>query len=210
MLTLDQENLHHAYLVEGGLDKAEEIFANLSSFGIKTKGNPDLFYQTYETFGIDDARELKVIQSEKSFTGRRFFILVIDNLTLEAMQALLKVFEEPTPGNHFFIILPAVDTVLPTLQSRFFVIRGKQKALLAEAEKFLEFDKKKRLDFIKTFTKEADRQKAIELVAGLESAMKNKKLPISAYEELWASKSFLKNRGASVKMILEHLALNLD
>src|SRR3989304_2582261 len=123
MLTLDQENLHHAYLIEGGLDKAEEIFANLSSFGIKTKGNPDLFYQTYETFGIDDARELKVIQSEKSFTGRRFFILVIDNLTLEAMQALLKVFEEPTPGNHFFIILPAVDTVLPTLQSRFFLLK---------------------------------------------------------------------------------------
>jgi DNA polymerase III delta prime subunit len=210
MLTLDSENLHHAYLIEGSENKVREIFALLESWGFVAQANPDLFYKTYETFGIDEARELKQIQSEKSLGGKRFFVITTQNMTTEAMQALLKVFEEPTPGNHFFIVLPDADAVLPTLLSRFFVIRGTKEASILEAEKFLSLSPKGRLDFIKKFAKDHGREDATKLVAGLEAVMKKNNRPTEEFSGLFAARRDLSSRGASVKMILEHLALNLD
>jgi len=210
MLTLDPKNLHHAYLIEGDKKKAEEVFTLLESFGIPIQANPDLFYKTYETFGIDEARELRQIQNEKSLSGKRFFILVSENFTLEAMQALLKVFEEPILGNHFFIITPQINFLIPTLRSRFFIIPGKQEALEKEAENFLKLSKKERLDVIQRSLAKSDRFLVTKLLSGLELVMKRNQAPINSFEKLWQVKRFLQDRGVSVKMILEHLALSLD
>jgi len=213
MLLLDKENLHHSYLIEGGEAKAKEILDILGNWGIVIKGNPDIFSKNYESFGIPDARELKQIQSEKGLSGKRFFILTLCNITLEAMQALLKVFEEPAAGNHFFVIVPDLRIIIPTLRSRFYIISEskEQGQLLKEAEMFYKLNKKSRLDFVKKFVaRDNARERALDITDCLEAVFKNNKLPINYFEELWTVKKNLRGRGASVKMILEHLALVLD
>lgn len=210
-MQLDKNNLHHAILIEGNESKAAEIFARLSSWGVAIRANPDIFYRTYDTLGIADARELKEIQSEKSLGDKRFFILRTENFTLEAMQALLKMFEEPNEGNHFFVIVPDVNSIIPTLRSRFFIVYGSHEALKKEAGDFLKLTKKERLDYVRKFiTKENDRERAIKLLSGLELAMKQRQEPINSFQQLWQVRQNLSNRGASVKMLLEHLALYLD
>ena len=146
-------------------------------------------------------------------SGKRFFILTLCNITLEAMQALLKVFEEPAAGNHFFVIVPDLRIIIPTLRSRFYIISEskEQGQLLKEAEMFYKLNKKSRLDFVKKFVaRDNARERALDITDCLEAVFKNNKLPINYFEELWTVKKNLRGRGASVKMILEHLALILD
>ncbi len=113
--------LHHAYVLEG--DK-ENIRTQLFSFiedqiQQSVRGNPDVWHSQFETLTVDDARALRDTQSNKAITtGKKIFIIETRLMTIEAQNALLKVFEEPTPNTHFFIITPTAEVFLPTLKSR--------------------------------------------------------------------------------------------
>jgi DNA polymerase III gamma/tau subunit len=75
--------------------------------------------ESYETFGVDEGRELKEAQLSKSFGGgKKIFVISFETITVEAQNSLLKVFEEPTPDTHFFLISRTGSRLLPTLRSR--------------------------------------------------------------------------------------------
>ena len=117
--------LHHAHIILGAYDKvAPTLILELARhLNIETKGNPDLMERFYDTLGIDEARELKNVQTRAGFDGaRKIFIIGADSFTHQAQNALLKTFEEPTAGTHFFIILPRKEMLLPTLLSRVLVV----------------------------------------------------------------------------------------
>src|SRR3989344_2876018 len=138
---LSKDNLHHAYLIEGA---REEILAGLLDFlkgaGMPIRGNPDFMHLHVDAFKMEDARNLKAYQQEKSFSAdKKVFVISANSILLEAQNTLLTVFEEPIPGTHFFVIVPDTHSLIRTLVSRFYVLRqpagGYEKD--KTAEKFL-------------------------------------------------------------------------
>ena len=195
---LDKNNLHHAYLIEGAEEEiVPEIFKFMKILGIKTSANPDFCYISVDSFKIEDARNLKSVEHEKSFsTSKKIFLISANNFLLEAQNTLLKIFEEPIENTHFFLIIPNADTLLKTLISRFYLIKTKTKLgdELKEAEKFMALPLKSRIDFIKELLTESnDAEKNGEtLTVGVPSVRSKALKFLNALETISQSK-FLKN-----------------
>ncbi len=122
-----EKTLHHAYLITGDID------ANIASLrgalekiiGDDFNSYPDFSLKQVAQFAIQDSREL--IERQKTFSfggGMRFFVIAAHSFTTEAQNALLKVLEEPIAGNHFFLLIPTKELLLPTLRSRLLHIEG--------------------------------------------------------------------------------------
>ena len=57
---LDKNNLHHAYLIEGMHNEIiPEIFKFMKEIKVKTIGNPDFCHMSFNSFTVEDARNLK-------------------------------------------------------------------------------------------------------------------------------------------------------
>lgn len=210
--------LHHACLFEG---EREEILERLTTalereINFPTKGNPDFWHGEFETFGIDDSRVLKEMQTRKPVMyGRKIFIVSAHSFTTEAQNSLLKVFEEPAVGTHFFIITQNSETILPTLRSRLMIIS--ERSDLPEArigsgvniEEFLKSSKSDRLILLKDIIEEKDKNTALSFLNDLEIVLykKTNRRFNRSLEEIIECKKYLNGRSPSVKMILEHVAL---
>lgn len=219
---LDKNNLHHAYLIEGAQEEVvPEIFKFLKTLGIKTSANPDFYHIAVDSFKIEDARNLKSIEHEKSFSvGKKIFLISANNFLLEAQNTLLKIFEEPIENTHFFLITPNISTLLKTLVSRFYLIKTKTELgdKLKEAEKFITMPLKDRIDFIKELLVEPEendeiisldstRSKALKFLNALEVVMSKAVFDISYFEQIFKVREFLNQPGSSVKSLMESLAL---
>ncbi len=222
------KTLHHAYVLEGQHDI---IFKNLrdflqKDFNFNTHGNPDFWHATYDSFGIEDGRQLKDMQEKMAFgtDGKKVFVISLNFITLEAQNSLLKVFEEPTAGTHFFIIVPSAEIFLPTIRSRVEIICredrgdgaqgiGDNKANAELVKSFLKTTPAKRFELFKKIIEEKEKQKAIDFLNGLESELyvvwgKNlDKQKSEIFTQIMKCRIFLGDRSPSVKMILENIAL---
>lgn len=210
------DSLHHAYYfvehkVEEGVERLKQFLEN--TLGIKTNGNPDFSHRKYDNFTIDDARSLTLGEGMKDFFGgKKIFIIETDFITEEAQNALLKVFEEPTVGTHFFIVSPQ-EVLLPTLRSRMQVYVGEDVNTKTK-EKVLDLNLKERLDLVKEITEgikdeEKTKQDAISLLNQVEKELYKEGVEKNA-EKLKvceATRDSLYDRGAPVKIILENLML---
>lgn len=223
---IDTDNLHHAYLLEG---EHEQILPNLvsmlESMGISCEGNPDVSKEFFNMFTIDQSRLLKARQVEKgSRGGKKIFILGVQFFTIESQHALLKVFEEPADDVHFFIITPRAGALLDTLKSRLVIISRKEdfsQADLAAGKDFLNMTKAERIKKIAKFIKEHDDEDAHESLkadairflnsieralwkkAGERATAENQRI----FEEIQKCRGYMADRGASAKMLLEHVSL---
>ena len=214
---------HHAYLIEGeGSLIIPEICKFLEKSGISIQGNPNVCQEVYENFSIEDSRNLKLRQGERGNEGdKKIFILDVKSFGHEAQNALLKVFEEPAAETHFFIITPQAANLLDTVKSRLITIRfeGNKNKNLDEATSFLKMKPAERLEYVKKLVKKYEdeeihdqfKTEALNLVNGVEFILHQKfnKTEPFIFEELAKCRSYLNDRGASVKMILEHLSLIL-
>lgn len=214
-----KDSLHHAYFIEG--DKVAvlaeiEAFLN-DAFGIVRQGHPDVHYAEYESFGIDDGRGLQEMQVVRPIAGdRKIFIIVVDSMTSEAQNSLLKVFEEPTAGTHFFVISSSRRILLPTLRSRVIIVvhaSSKEESLGEEAKAFIGMSYKDRLAYVAGMIEEKDKGMAegflIALVSelrgdGIETVLPSRAVAI---KEILSIIPYLKDRAPSVKLILERVAL---
>jgi hypothetical protein len=216
---LNKNNLHHAYLIEGDRAKVlPEIFSFIESLGVETSGNPDFYNISVDSFKIEDARNLKSIQNEKSFSvGKKIFLISANNFLLEAQNTLLKIFEEPTPDTHFFVIIPDSNRLLKTLVSRFYLIKTKSETDLKEAEKFISMPYRVRIDFLKELLLEEEnaRMRASTFLNALEDVM-HQKLIINKYKgenvnffnQIFITRESLNQPGSSIKNLMESVALN--
>jgi DNA polymerase III delta prime subunit len=226
---LDKNNLHHAYLLEGAEKEiVPEILKFMKNSGIETSGNPDFFHMSFDSFRIEDARNLKSMEYEKGFsTKKKIFLISANNFLLEAQNTLLKIFEEPIENTHFFIITPDVNILLKTLVSRFYLIRTKAglESELKEAEKFIAMPVKNRLDFIKELLAEAEedeenqveiqstRAKALKFLNALEIVLHKKFLKkyfeVNPFSQIFKVREFLSQPGSSAKSLMESVALTV-
>lgn len=227
---------HHAYLLVGERDYWSKILAEelKKFFQIENlSACPDIWWQTYNSFGVKDSHNLIEKEARKSFSGRgRFFVLEISSITSEAQNSLLKTLEEPMSDTHFFIITRQADIFLPTVRSRMITLNAHQNleakpssSLGGLASKFLKLDLPDRLEFIqKEFlparaggkNKETNKSEIIDFVIDLEKTLHERidlqkitKTEELALSELEKAQRYLQNPRSSNRLILEHLALIL-
>lgn len=228
---LDKENLHHAYLIEGARDEiVSEIMKFCESINIKTSGNPDFIHISIDNFKIDEAFDLRAMSSNKSFSSeKKIFIICFNNISLDAQNVLLKIFEEPIENTHFFLIVPDTNSLLKTVVSRFYLIKTevRKEENFKGAEKFISMPLKNRIDFIKELLIEEEaedeegneivvldstRSKALKFLNALELVLHKKlvsKVPFdtSFFEHFFKVREFLRMPGSSTKNLLESVAL---
>ena len=233
-LQVDKNNLHHAYLLEG--DKNEiipQVFAILKDLNIETAGNPDIYNIDIDSFKIDDARNLKSMTSERSFASnsdsKRIFLISANSFLLEAQNSLLKVFEEPIPNTHFFVVTPSTQLFIPTLLSRFNVVKGNILNTLdtKKAEEFIVLPLSKRIDFLKELLnteddeeqdneKDSPRARALRFLDSLETVLHKKisknyvgLLYTQVFKHIFKVRKFLRQPGSSIKNLMESIALGI-
>jgi DNA polymerase III delta prime subunit len=208
---------HHAYGLVGF--SSENLHGHLQRVHkISVRANPDFFHEKYETFGIDESRYVKELHSSKAFTAssKRIFIIELSNITHEAQNSLLKMFEEPHEHTHFFVLIPSASILLPTLRSRLHIVEHQKEEHIGipEAKKFLKLSTKEKIEYVDTLAKkisdeEAPKSEALEFLAALEIVQsenpeKNKR----ALEAILKARDYLNDRSPSIKQLLEFVALS--
>ena len=217
---------HHAYCVAGaGVWQVAEFAEKIrEAFGIE-RGNPDVVALSVPSFGIDDAHEFRGWAENRAVRGgKKFFILGADNITREAQNALLKTFEEPTPHTHFFLLIKNANALIPTLRSRVEVVSAEEAGISSpeggaeEAKEFLATSIEKRLALAEKIAKalkdeRMTRGEAVALISDMVGAARGNGMFPRAYaeglEHLARAEEYARDRSASLKIILEHLAVVL-
>ena len=161
----------------------------------------------YLKLGVDEARELKrVSHLRPQHSDVQTMVVSCDMVTHEAQNALLKLFEDPPEGTQFVLVIPPTLQLLPTLLSRLSGGVDVERQTSPEWQEFLKAAHKDRLAQIDTWQKKKDADWLGAIQQGfvlwvVESNYKSKNLQLVAER--------LNTRGASNKMLLELLALEL-
>ena len=209
--------LHHGYLIVGEREIIQPILAEtFKLIGDKA----DIIYETYETFGINDSHRLVARSTRRNWSGQReLVVLTAKSYTPEAQNALLKLFEEPRVGLHFFLLGNKATDFLPTLQSRLVIIehqietglKKKPSEIQTQALQFLSTTPVERLALIdKNLKNEMERDEWINFFNALEkTAHQLKPFHEQTLIELNAVRPYFSNPAFSARLIFEHLAFVL-
>ena len=214
---IDKANPHHAYLLVGEKDEVKKGILDFieKDLGFSIRANPDFWISEHQTFSIDDARSLSDFHLRRPIAGaRKVFVIVAESLTIEAQNALLKLFEEPSAGNHFFLIASEDKTILPTLRSRMSFVNCKGSSLVTNfGKQFIESSLAERLKLVATIAENKDKEEAKRLVRSLIETLhteyRDEKSIVRmtpVLKDLISADDYLSDRSPSVKMLLEHIA----
>lgn len=206
--------VHHAYIISGA--DISEVWLNLeNNLFFKKVANPDAYSREFEILGIDEVRELSEWAIMKPIAGeKKVAVIYAASFTRESQNALLKLFEEPPTGTYFFIIVPNLTMILPTLLSRVITIVLDEKFKVHEKfTSFLEDPISERLQMLSNIIKNKDKEKARNLIVFLEQKISKlsieSDLKLILADKVLVAKKYLWVRGASLKIILEYLAITL-
>ncbi len=198
--------VHHA-LLEITPQRSEAIFR------FKTTAAPTVEVIVYEveSLTIEDVRYLITLayQTPGSYSSRTI-VIAARVINREAQHALLKVLEEPPKTTAFYIILPSIASVLPTVLSRVLVVAGDM-AGESQYPLFITFIKSTitvRLEMIADIGKRKADQDYDALYDGLVAYTREVTKP-AVLTAIESALRYLRQKGAAKKMIWEHLALTL-
>lgn len=213
---------HHAYFVEGGGEAIRQQLEDFlaTEFGIHKDHNPDFHEYDLPTLYIADAHTIRLEESRRALTPdtKKVFFITTNHIPHDAGNALLKMLEEPTPDALFFFFASSREILLPTLRSRF-VILGERQAVMTEegkevCQKFLESSKKDRLDMFQEMIKEKDKAHAMKFLGELEQYLYERVSLEKAgtdtlvfFDDIRHARNYLRDTAASVKLIMEQIAL---
>ncbi|MEK7060531.1 MAG: hypothetical protein AAB936_00885 [Patescibacteria group bacterium] len=221
------KNRHHAFVIEAETEQgieAAQVWVE-KELGMKARGNPDVVVLRYGLLSVEDARQVSELAAGAPFVGENKVIIISANRAYhEAQNALLKVFEEPPRGTYLFLVLPTLGSLLPTLRSRVQILSnshvGRSTSHMSAAEEFMKASKEKRSSIIKKLTSGKDeeerrenREEAITIVNGIEAVayekLKRGGETATLLSDIATLRGYLHDRGAPVRMILEHLSFVL-
>ena len=227
---INKSELHHAYAIEAATREVAELLVFLKeSFGIDVVGNPDIYHRVHQSFGIEDSRNVIAVHSARPIgaAGKKIIIIEADAVTNEAQNALLKIFEEPQAGTHFFLFVPSVAFLLPTLRSRMVVIGREarehgESLVLAEARKFIKMPAGERIQYAGGLAEDVkdekiSKQKVIDFLNMLEMELapqhteKTNPNYISprGLAAVLKARDYANDRSPSLKQLLEYVALSV-
>lgn len=226
---ISQNNLHHAYFIEGEHEYIVPLLVeHLSREGISSASPVSI--QTIPVFYIEDARDLRASQLTVA-DGRRVIIVAFDRMIEAAQHALLKTLEEPTAGTHFFFISRNRNALLATVRSRMIAINPTGRTDTTEADtrakEYLSLDYFGRMEMMKSLVGEARgeddeddeeraraRRELVQFLDGIERVIaellhKGDTSLVPFAEYIIGAKRDLSDPSPSIKMLFEHLAIRL-
>ncbi|MFA6797472.1 MAG: hypothetical protein WCR40_02100 [Candidatus Paceibacterota bacterium] len=225
-LNIDKDFLHHAYCIEGDssciLSKLENFLINELKFSIHE--NQDFWYGEYDTLDIEDSRKIKDLhQNRPVVSDKKIFVISTNFITEKAQNSMLKLFEEPSGDTHFFLIIPTVENIIPTLRSRMIIIEhGEKGGSIINVKNFLKASVGERIEMIKKLmTSVSDEEKSkmevVKFINSIEVELKKKidfskgnKKYMSLFENLEKVRQYVGEQSPSLKILLEHLALTIQ
>jgi len=229
-LQIKPKDLYHAYGIHGNVDtiSVEVLVYIKKELGITIENNPDFIRERYETLTIDNVRSLRDVHAGMKFsdTDPRIFLLEIFGATREAQNGLLKMLEEPKEGNHFFIIIPSMDILLPTLRSRLQIVNSnndnnENKIVAHEATTFIAANLKDRMATVAAMATAVSDEKttkhsvisflnSLEYALYVKAGMPDKRAQkANVFATIALARAYMNDRAPSVKMLLEYVALSV-
>jgi hypothetical protein len=212
----EKGELHHAHIIFGGFNETLPVLEKFfeKELGLLVRGNSDYFKDNLSVLGIDETRYLYQLSIRKPVSGGiKIFVVGAGSITTEAQNSLLKLFEDPTPNNHFFIIMPRAARVLPTLRSRMLVIPTvdsfHRSVDLKRGKNFLSSPIVERLQSIESIVEEKNKIELGNLFDDIESVLTDGGLVKehrSFLSNLIIMRGYLGDRSSSLKMIAEYVA----
>jgi DNA polymerase III delta prime subunit len=213
--TISKENLHHTNICIG--NRAEiisDIDTLISTFVDNTNHIERLIYE-YDKFLIADARHIFSVHLHKTAKDSMQIIGIAFNATNnESQNSLLKMLEEPRANTYFFLIIPSKKIILDTVLSRAQVFEYKKEIEISEStKKFITATSAKRLEMVKKMLDELKaekitKQNIIEFIEEIEKHVHVKK-DMTLLKRILEIKEYLKDQGASVKQLLEYIAVEI-
>ncbi len=222
---------HHAYVYGGDRTRGITHARNHAreALGLTGETHPDLVVLEFGLFSVDDAREVARFAASSPVAGNaKMVVIAATRVFHEAQNALLKLFEEPTPGTTLVLVVPSVGMLLPTLLSRVIVLSGAEGEEEDAAQAFLALDASAREKFVsklldrtksdKDEEKQAARGEAIALMEGLvraayaahqQASGKEREELTLFLQDLDTFMPILHERSAPLKLIFEHVLLVL-
>lgn len=178
----------------------------------------DVEYLKFVNFGITDSRLLVEKAFVRPIVGPVMLLVVsLEQITVEAQQALLKILEEPPVATNFLFCIPKTLQLLPTLASRFQTLDINEDEYIKAAENsvfniFLNQNYSDRLNAIADKVKAKDLEWVTNIRLGVLSWLDRQDL-LNIDRELsqtllWTA-GLLQTRGAANKYLLEEIALTL-
>lgn len=174
----------------------------------------DVFHLNTDNLSIGDARHLVEVASTRPVAGNsKVIVLVFKKATVEAQNALLKLFEEPPTGVLFYVVVPHLSLLLPTLRSRLIAMNTSvQKVELSEDTKaFIKASLAERLAVIADKQKSKDSEWMSTMIHELAiwAARTPKNMSSEALVSIETAERYVNIRGASRKSLLENVALSI-
>jgi DNA polymerase III delta prime subunit len=194
--------------------------------GLRAQANPDVIVFRYNLLAIEDVRKIIAVAGQAPLGGdKKAIVILTSRMYHEAQNALLKLFEEPPRGTILYLVIPEKGQLLPTLRSRVFDLKHqapstKHETIILKAQNFIKMNAEDRSVYIKKLTSATDdedkreaRDEALALINGIEAAaarhLRSDKGCRELLEDIALLRGYMHDRSASVKMILEHLALTI-
>jgi len=218
------KELHHANVIANRENCRDFIFDILNrDLNFDVNANPDFLLIENQSFGIDDARDLKRWVIGKPLANKiKVSLIVTKTITHEAQNALLKVLEEPPIGTYIFISLESLGGLLSTFISRIKILEVSEddtKINISQnsAQKFFHSKMKERFSLIRSLSKNKDKSEMKELIKDLEkvcyqdigSQLSNNPNKAKLMKNILTAKIFASTRGSSPKMLIEWLSCML-
>ncbi|MCD5390244.1 MAG: hypothetical protein LR005_02595 [Candidatus Pacebacteria bacterium] len=211
---------HHAYGFEShGLKTSDfDEFIDKKRFSY-------VFSKHYDSFKINDARTIKSLGVEKT-DRESLFIISFTHINNEAQNTLLKLIEEPKSQTTFFFIFPNAKKILPTILSRLELI-SLNRVLDTQERKinavdFIKMTLNERFTIIKSVTgkpkkgelaenklNKADLQALLDDLEIFYIKQKPSQKRNKILETILNSRKYMTANGASIKMIIDNVSINL-
>ena len=217
--------LHHAYCIVGN---PVDVIAELETFlfdnlKFSIHENQDFWYGEYDVMDIEDSRKIKDLhQNRPVFSDRKVFVINTNFITEKAQNSMLKLFEEPSGDTHFFLIIPTIEKIIPTLRSRMIIVsHGEKGTSIINVKNFLEAPVGERLEMIKKLMtsisdEEESKMEIVKFINSIETELKKNidfvkadKKYVSIFENLENIRQYAGEQSPSLKMLLEYLALTI-
>lgn len=222
---------HHAYFFAGreetGIQRALLFGKNV--LGLASEGNPDVMVYRYGLFSVDDARRVIDSAALAPVVGEnKLIVLACERLFHQAQNALLKLFEEPTPGTTLVLIVPSGGLLSATLRSRLLPLPGEKeskKEIDPAADAFIRASAPEREKIVaklldrtksdKDAEKQSARGEALRIVEGLmerahDAWTKKPSTNLQLFmHDLERFIPILHERSAPTKLIFEHILLTV-
>ena len=96
------ENLYHSYVIEGNPEEVVySVHKLLKNRGLINENSPDLLLNLYDSFTVEDSREIKSWHKNKAIEERmKICIIGAKFLNHDAEQTLLKIIVSDTIKNY--------------------------------------------------------------------------------------------------------------